>query len=169
MVYQTYSAPQGIGADLIATLEGFTREDVDRFAAESQRRAAHAWAQGYFNKAVEPVRDVSGEVLLARDEHMRPDTTLEGLGALKASFTGLGESSFDAIALQKYPQVEAINHVHPVAIRAGSSTGRLPYLRPTEEFDRQIGRKPRTRIVAFSTIGIDPDHADRTGSVTRSF
>ena len=156
VVYQTYFAPQGIGADLIATLEGFTREDVDRFAVESQRRAAHAWAQGYFNKAVEPVRDVSGEVLLARDEHMRPDTTLEGLGALKASFTGLGESGFDAIALQKYPQVEAINHVHTGGNSSGIVDGAAAVLLGTEEFGRQIGRKPRARIVGFSTIGSEP-------------
>jgi acetyl-CoA C-acetyltransferase len=156
VAYQTYFAPQGIGADLIATLEGFSREDVDRFAVESQHRAAHAWSQGYFDQAVEPVRDVLGEVLLDRDEHLRPDTTVAGLGALKASFTGLGESGFDSVALQKYPHVEAINHVHTGGNSSGIVDGAAAVLLGTEDFGRQIGRKPRARVVAFASIGSEP-------------
>ena len=136
VAYQTYFAPQGIGADLIATLEGFSREDVDGFAVESQRRAANAWQHGYFNKAIEPVRDVSGNVLLDRDEHMRPDTTLAGLGALKASFTALGESGFNSVAQQKYPHVEAINHVHTGGNSSGIVDGASAVLVGSEEFGR---------------------------------
>ncbi len=102
VAYHNYFAPQGIGADLIATLEGFTRHDVDAFAVESQRRAAHAWEEGYFTSSVEPVRDVLGEVLLDHDEFMRPGTTLETLSKLKPSFTGLGQAGFDAVVLQRY-------------------------------------------------------------------
>jgi acetyl-CoA C-acetyltransferase len=98
VAYQGHFAPQGIGADLIATLEGFSRTDVDAFAVESQRRAAHAWAEGYFKGSIEPVRDVLGDVLLDRDEFMRPGTTLAALADLKPSFTGLGSAGFDAIA-----------------------------------------------------------------------
>jgi acetyl-CoA C-acetyltransferase len=156
VVYQTYFAPQGIGADLIATLEGFSREDVDRFAVESQRRAAHAWREHYFDSAVEPVRDALGEVLLERDEHMRPDTTLEGLACLKASFTGLGDSGFDSVAIQKYPQVEAINHVHTGGNSSGIVDGAAAVLLGSGEFGRQIDRKPRARIRAFASIGSEP-------------
>lgn len=156
VVYQTYFAPQGIGADLIATLEGFSREDVDRFAVESQRRAAHAWQSRYFDKAVEPVRDAVGNVLLDRDEHMRPDTTLEGLGALKASFTGLGDSGFDSVALQKYPEVEAIDHVHTGGNSSGIVDGAAAVLLGNREFGTSINRKPRARIRAFASIGSEP-------------
>ena len=119
VAYQNHFAPQGIGADLIATLEGFSRSDVDGFAVESQRRAAHAWSQAYFRGSIEPVRDVLGEVLLERDEFMRPGTTLAALAELKPSFVGLGQAGFDALALQQYPQVEAIEHVHT----GGNSSG----------------------------------------------
>jgi acetyl-CoA C-acetyltransferase len=156
VVYQTYFAPQGIGADLIATLEGFSRGDLDRFAVESQRRAAHAWREHYFDSAVEPVRDALGEVLLERDEHMRPDTTLEGLGSLKASFKGLGDSGFDSVAIQKYPQVEAINHVHTGGNSSGIVDGAAAVLLGTREFGTDIDRKPRARIRAFAAIGSEP-------------
>jgi acetyl-CoA C-acetyltransferase len=112
VAYRNYFAPLGIGADLIATLDGFSRTDVDAFAVESQRRAAHAWNNGHVQKSVVPVRDLLGEVVLERDEFMRPETTLEGLGKLKPSFVGLGQTGFDTVAPHKYPQVEAINHVH---------------------------------------------------------
>jgi len=156
VVYQTYFAPQGIGADLIATLEGFSREDVDGFAVESQRRAAYAWQQRYFDESIEPVRDVLGAVLLERDEHMRPDTTLAGLGALKPSFIGLGESGFDSIAIQKYPQVDVINHVHTGGNSSGIVDGAAGVLLGTREFGRAIDCKPRARLKAFATIGSEP-------------
>ena len=112
--------PQGIGADLIATIEGFSREDVDRYALRSQEKAAAAWSGGYFAKSVVPVRDQNGLVILDHDEHMRPDTTLEGLGKLKTAFDGIGEmGGFDDVALQKYHWVEKINHVHT----GGNSSG----------------------------------------------
>src|SRR5665213_2395765 len=118
--YSIGFVPQGIGADLIATLEGFSREDVDGYAARSQEKAAAAWSGGYFAKSVVPVRDQNGLVILDHDEHMRPDTTLEGLGKLKTAFDGVGEmGGFDDVALQKYHYVEKINHVHT----GGNSSG----------------------------------------------
>ncbi|HVW67967.1 MAG TPA: acetyl-CoA C-acetyltransferase [Steroidobacteraceae bacterium] len=156
VVYQTYFAPQGIGADLIATLDGYSRETVDGFAVESQRRAAQAWREGRFAASLEPVRDVLGEVLLDRDEHMRPDTTLAGLGGLKPSFVGLGDSGFDSVALQKYPQVEAIDHVHTGGNSSGIVDGAAGVLLGTREFGQALGRKPRARIKAFAAIGSEP-------------
>ncbi len=112
--------PQGIGADLIATIEGFSREDVDAYALRSQEKAAAAWSGGYFAKSVVPVRDQNGLVILDHDEHMRPDTTVEGLGKLKTAFDGIGAmGGFDDVALQKYHWVEKINHVHT----GGNSSG----------------------------------------------
>ncbi|MGH3885101.1 MAG: acetyl-CoA C-acyltransferase, partial [Pseudonocardiaceae bacterium] len=111
--YAARFVPQGISADLIATIEGFTRDDVDSYALESQHRAAKAWSNGYFHRSVVPVRDRNGAVVLDRDEHLRPDATLEGLGALKPSFADVGEQAgFDAVALQRYHWVERIEHVH---------------------------------------------------------
>lgn len=156
VAYQNYFTPQGIGADLIATLEGFTRGDVDEFAVESQRRAARAWASGYFTSSVEPVRDVLGEVLLDRDEFMRPGTTLEALANLKPSFIGLGQAGFDAIALQRYPQVESIEHVHTGGNSSGIVDGSAALLLGNREFGTAIGRPPRARIRAFASIGSDP-------------
>ena len=112
--------PQGISADLIATIEGFTREDVDAYAVESQRRAAHAQQSGYFDRSIFPVKDVIGEVALAKDEYLRPGTTMADLAKLKPAFAQMGEEAgFDAVALQRYPQVETINHVHT----GGNSSG----------------------------------------------
>jgi acetyl-CoA C-acetyltransferase len=156
VAYQNYFAPQGIGADLIATLERFTRRDVDGFAVESQRRAAHAWTEGYFTSSVEPVRDVVGDVLLDHDEFMRPGTTLEALGNLKPSFVGLGQSGFDAIALQRYPQVESIEHVHTGGNSSGIVDGSAAVLLGNREFGSAIGRAPRARIKAFASIGSEP-------------
>jgi acetyl-CoA C-acetyltransferase len=130
--YETYFVPQGVGADLIATIEGFSREDVDAYAVRSQERAAKAWAGGYFAKSVVPVKDRNGVVVLDHDEHMRPDTTVEGLAKLGPSFAGVGEmGGFDAVALQKYHWVEKIDHVH-------------------------LGLTPRARIVATAVTGSDP-------------
>jgi acetyl-CoA C-acetyltransferase len=156
VAYHNYFAPQGIGADLIATLEGFTRHDVDAFAVESQRRAAHAWAEGYFTSSVEPVRDVLGEVLLDHDEFMRPGTTLEALSKLKPSFTGLGQAGFDAVALQRYPQVEALEHVHTGGNSSGIVDGSAAVLLGNRELGAALGRAPRARIRAFTSIGSEP-------------
>jgi acetyl-CoA C-acetyltransferase len=155
--YDTYFVPQGIGADLIATTEGFSREDVDRYALESQHRAAKAWAGGYFAKSVIPVRDRNGVTILDHDEHMRPDSTLEGLGKLPASFGTIGEmGGFDAVALQKFHWVEKINHVHGPGNSSGIVDGAALVLVGSEQVGRDLGLTPRARIVATGTSGADP-------------
>ncbi|HEY5757165.1 MAG TPA: acetyl-CoA C-acetyltransferase [Steroidobacter sp.] len=154
--YHNYFAPQGIGADVIATLDGFTREDVDDFAVESQRRAALAWQQGRFSKAIVPVRDLIGEVVLDRDEHMRPDTTREGLAKLKPSFVGLGQMGFDAVATQRYPQIETIQHVHHGGNSSGIVDGAGAVLVGNKSFGERAGMKPRARVKAFTSIGSEP-------------
>jgi len=155
--YETYFVPQGVGADLIATIEGFSREDVDAYAVRSQERAAKAWAGGYFAKSVVPVKDRNGVVVLDHDEHMRPDTTVEGLGKLGPSFEGIGEmGGFDAVALQKYHWVEKINHVHHAGNSSGIVDGAAILLIGNEEVGRQLGLTPRARIVATAVTGSDP-------------
>jgi acetyl-CoA C-acetyltransferase len=154
--YHNYFAPQGIGADMIATLDGFTREHVDDYAVESQRRAAAAWQQGRFNKAIVPVRDLIGEVVLDRDEHMRPDTTREGLAKLKPSFVGLGQMGFDAVGMQRYPQIETIQHVHHGGNSSGIVDGAGAVLVGNKSFGQRTGLKPRARIKAFTSIGSEP-------------
>jgi acetyl-CoA C-acetyltransferase len=156
VAYHSYFAPQGIGADLIATLDGFTREDVDRYALESQRRAAAAWSESRFSRSVVPVRDVLGKTLLARDEYMRPDTTLQTLSGLKPAFTALGESGFDTVALQKYPHIEGIEHVHTAGNSSGIVDGAAAVLLGNMEFGKRIARQPRARVRAFTSIGSDP-------------
>ncbi|HEY0938508.1 MAG TPA: acetyl-CoA C-acetyltransferase [Steroidobacter sp.] len=156
VAYHNYFAPQGIGADMIATLDGFSREDVDDYAVESQRRAAVAWQQGRFNKAIVPVRDLIGEVLLDRDEHMRPDTTREGLAKLKPSFVGLGQMGFDAVGTQRYPQIESIRHVHHGGNSSGIVDGAAAVLVGNESFGERTGMKPRARVKAFTSIGSEP-------------
>ncbi len=153
---ETLFVPQGIGADLIATLEGFTRADVDAFAVESQRRAAAARAAGYFDRSIVPVRDLLGQVILAQDEFIKPQTTLEGLGALKPSFAQLGEMGFDAVALQRYPQVERIAHVHHAGNASGIVDGAAAVLIGSESAARAHGLVPRARIVATALSGADP-------------
>jgi acetyl-CoA C-acetyltransferase len=155
--YDTYFVPQGISADLIATIEGFSREDVDRYALRSQERAAKAWAGGYFAKSVVPVVDRNGITVLDRDEHMRPESTLEGLGGLKPSFETIGEfGGFDAVALQKYHWVEKINHVHSAGNSSGIVDGAALVLVGSEEVGRAAGLTPRARVVATATSGADP-------------
>jgi acetyl-CoA C-acetyltransferase len=157
VAYGTYFTPQGIGADLIATLDGYTRADVDAFAVESQRRAAAAWAEGRFGKSILPVKDVLGRVVLDRDEHMRPDTTLESLASLKPAFTAMGEQAgFDAVAQMRYPQVEAIEHVHTAANSSGIVDGAAGVLVGSKRFGTKAGLKPRARIRAFTSIGSEP-------------
>jgi acetyl-CoA C-acetyltransferase len=155
--YETYFVPQGIGADLIATIEGFSRTDVDTYAVGSQERAAKAWAGGYFAKSVVPVIDRNGIPVLDHDEHMRPDSTVEGIGKLGASFEGIGEmGGFDAVALQKYHWVEKINHVHSAGNSSGIVDGAALVLVGNGKAADELGLTPRARIVATATTGADP-------------
>ena len=149
--------PQGIGADLIATIEGFSREDVDRYALRSQAKAAAAWSGGYFAKSVVPVRDQNGLLILDHDEHMRPDTTLEGLGKLKTAFDGIGAmGGFDDVALQKYHYVEKINHIHTGGNSSGIVDGAAVVLIGNENAGERHGLTPRARIVSTAVIGSEP-------------
>jgi acetyl-CoA C-acetyltransferase len=152
----TLFVPQGIGADLIATLDGYSRADVDAFALESQRRATAARAAGYFKNSVVPVRDFIGQTILEEDEFIKPKTTLEGLGALKASFEQLGGIGFDAVALQRYPQVERIHHVHHAGNSSGIVDGAAAVLIGNEAAAKAHGLTPRARIVATALSGADP-------------
>ncbi|MFD7237338.1 acetyl-CoA C-acetyltransferase [Streptomyces syringium] len=149
--------PQGIGADLIATLGGFTRRDVDTFAARSQERAAEAWKAGRFDRSVVPVRDRNGLVVLDRDEHLRPGTTADTLSALKPSFAGIGEAGgFDAVALQKYHWVERIDHVHHAGNSSGIVDGAALVAIGNREVGERYGMTPRARIVSAAVSGADP-------------
>ncbi|MGW6728023.1 acetyl-CoA C-acetyltransferase [Nocardia sp. NPDC055029] len=155
--FGTYFVPQGVGADLIATIEGFSREDVDSYAVRSQQLAASAWTGGYFAKSVVPVVDQSGITILDRDEHMRPESTVEGLGKLPASFATAGAvGGFDAVALQKYHAVERIEHVHTAANSSGIVDGAALVLIGNEQVGKDLGLAPRARIVATATSGADP-------------
>ncbi len=154
---RSYFMPQGISADLIATKYGFSRDEVDSYAVESQRRAAMAWAEGRFTAAVVPVRDMNGLTILDRDEHMRPGTDMQALGALKPSFAGMGEAGgFDAVALQAHPEVEAVRHVHHAGNSSGIVDGAAAVLVGSGEAGRRLGRSPRARIRAFANIGSEP-------------
>ncbi|MCV6992084.1 acetyl-CoA C-acetyltransferase [Mycobacterium timonense] len=154
--YDHHIAPQGIGADLIATLEGFTREDVDAYALRSQQRAAAAWSGGYFAKSVVPVYDQSGLLILDHDEHMRPGTTAESLATLKTAFDKIGaQAGFDDVALQRYHWVETINHVHTGGNSSGIVDGAALLLVGSEKAGTSQGLTPRARIVATATSGAD--------------
>ena len=152
----TLFVPQGIGADLIATLDGFTREDVDAFALESQRRATAARAAGYFKQSVVPVRDALGLVILEEDEFIKPQTTMEALAGLKPSFAQLGAMGFDGVALQRYPQVERIHHVHHAGNASGIVDGAAAVLIGNEAAAKSQHLTPRARIVATAVSGADP-------------
>jgi acetyl-CoA C-acetyltransferase len=155
--YAARIVPQGISADLIATIEGFTRDDVDSYAVESQHRAAKAWTNGYFSRSVVPVRDRIGTVVLDRDEHLRPDTTMASLGALRPSFADLGEQAgFDAVALQRYHWVERIDHVHHAGNSSGIVDGAALVVVGSEQVGRELGLTPRARIVAGAVTGEEP-------------
>ena len=155
--YDLYIAPQGIGADLIATLEGFSREDVDAYAVESQNRAEAAWSAGYFAKSVVPVKDMNGVLILDHDEHRRPGTTVEQLGKLKPAFAGLADmAGFDEVAKQKYHAVEKINHVHTGGNSSGIVDGAALVLVGSAEAGKRAGLTPRARIVATAQTGSDP-------------
>jgi acetyl-CoA C-acetyltransferase len=153
----TYFLPQGISADLIATKYGFSRDDVDAYAVESQKRAAKSWEEGRFKNSVMAVKDVNGLTILAKDEHMRPSTTMQTLAALQPSFVQMGEmAGFDAVAVQKYPEIEAVNHVHHAGNSSGIVDGAAAVLVGSAEAGKRAGLKPRARIRAFANIGSEP-------------
>jgi acetyl-CoA C-acetyltransferase len=155
--YETGFAPQGVGADLIATIEGFSRRDVDEFAALSQERAAEAWKDGRFARSVVPVKDRNGLVVLDHDEHMRPGTTADSLAALKPSFATIGElGGFDAVALQKYHWVEKIDHVHHAGNSSGIVDGAALVAIGNKETGDRYGLTPRARIVSAAVSGSEP-------------
>ncbi len=154
--FDTAFIPQGISADLIATLEGFSREQVDEFALRSQQRAGAARDSGRFKRSLVPVQDATGVVILDHDEFIRSQTTLEGLGALKTSFDKMGEMGYDAVAIQRYPQVERIKHVHTPGNSSGIVDGAAAVLIGSEEKGKQLGLTPRARIVSVALSGADP-------------
>jgi len=152
-----YFLPQGISADLIATKYGFSRDDVDAYAVESQKRAAVAWGEGRFNRSVAPVKDVNGLTILAKDEHMRPGTTMQSLASLQPSFVQMGElGGFDAVAIQSHPEVEFINHVHHAGNSSGIVDGAAAVLLANRDTGKKAGLKPRAKVRAFANIGSDP-------------
>ncbi len=154
----TYFVPQGISADIIATEYGFTRDQADELAVESQRRAARAWEEGRFDRAILPVRDRNGLPILTRDEYMRPQTDMQSLGALKPAFREMGEvmPGFDKIATMKYPHLEKIEHIHHAGNSSGIVDGAAAVLIGSREFGEKYGLKPRARIRATAKIGTDP-------------
>ena len=154
---ETYFLPQGISADLIATKYGFSRDDVDAYAVESQKRAAKSWEEGRFKNSVMPVKDVNGLTILAKDEHMRPTTTMQTLASLQPSFVQMGEmAGFDAVAVQRYPEIEAVNHVHHAGNSSGIVDGAAAVLIGNAEAGKRNGLKPRAKIRAFANIGSEP-------------
>jgi acetyl-CoA C-acetyltransferase len=153
---KTYFAPQGIGADLIATKYGFSRDDVDAYAVESQKRAALAWKEGRFKKSVVPVKDQLGVTILAHDETVRGDTTMQTLAALNPSFEQMGQMAFDDVVKQRYPEIEKINHVHHAGNSSGIVDGASAVLIGNKETGEALGLKPRARIKGFASIGSEP-------------
>jgi acetyl-CoA C-acetyltransferase len=157
LAVKTYFLPQGISADLIATKYGFSRDDVDAYAVESQKRAAKSWGEGRFKNSVMAVKDCNGLTILAKDEHMRPSTTMQTLAALQPSFVQMGAmAGFDAVAMQRYPDVEAINHVHTPGNSSGIVDGASAVLIGSKEAGKAAGLKPRAHIKAFANIGSEP-------------
>jgi len=157
VAFKTYFTPQGVSADLIATKYGISREDLDVYSAESQKRAAHSWAQGWFDGSVVPIRDHIGRVVLDHDEHMRPEATAEALGTLKPAFVIPGEQGgFDAVILQKYPEVESVKHLHTAGNSSGIVDGAAAVLIGHADAGKRMGLRPRARIRAFSSIGTEP-------------
>lgn len=156
VLLKMHSVPQGIGADLIATLDGFTREQADEFAVQSQQKAAHARAQGYFSKSIVPVKDINGITILAEDETIKPDVSMEKLAKLKPAFQVPGEAMYDAMAQFAYPQVDQINHIHTAGNSSGIVDGAALVLVGSEEKGRTLGLKPRARIVSTAVVGAEP-------------
>jgi acetyl-CoA C-acetyltransferase len=154
--FATYFVSQGIGADLIATLDGHSRSEVDSYALESQRRAARAWDEGRFARSVIPVKDQIGLTILDRDEHMRPETTLAALAGLKPSFSDLGGGAYASVALQRYPHIERVRHVHHAGNSSGIVDGAAGVLFGTREMGAALGMKPRARVKGMASIGSDP-------------
>ncbi|MBK7915109.1 MAG: acetyl-CoA C-acetyltransferase [Candidatus Promineifilaceae bacterium] len=153
---KTNFIPQGVSADLIATIEGFSREEIDRFALQSQQRAAHATANGRFQKSLVPVTDLNGLPILTQDELIRPDTTLSGLGKLNPAFQMMGEMGFDAVAMQRYPEVARINHVHTAGNSSGIVDGAALVLVGSKEKGDALGLRPRAKIRAAALVGTEP-------------
>ncbi len=153
---KAYFAPQGISADLIATKYGFTRDDVDAYAIESQKRAKMAWDEGRFAKSVVPVKDQMGAIILDHDEHMRPDADMQSLAGLNPSFAGLGGMGFDEVVKQRYPEMEGINHVHHAGNSSGIVDGASAVLFGTKEMGDALGLKPRAKVKGFASIGSEP-------------
>ena len=157
VAFKVYFTPQGIGADLIATIHGYSRDDVDAFAVQSQRRSANAWNNGYFSKSVVPVNDQNGLTVLDRDEHPRPEATMQSLAALDPAFTKLGaDMGFDDVAILRYPEVERLNHVHHAGNSSGIVDGAAAVLVGTREAGKRAGLTPRAHIKGFSSIGSEP-------------
>jgi acetyl-CoA C-acetyltransferase len=154
---KAYFMPQGVSADLIATKYGFSRDDVDAYAVESQKRAAKAWSEGRFAKSVAPVKDINGLTILAKDEHMRPQTDMQSLASLKAAFVMMGEmGGFDAVALASHPEIESVNHVHHAGNSSGIVDGAAAVLLGSKEAGAAAGLKARGRIRAFANVGSEP-------------
>ena len=157
VAFHSYFVPQGISADLVATKYGFSRDDVDAYAVESQKRAKRAWDEGRFKKSVVPVKDINGLTILDRDEHLRPETTMQSLAALEPSFAVAGDQfGFNSVALQRYPEVERISHVHHAGNSSGIVDGASAILLGSKEIGEKLGLKPRARIRAFASIGSEP-------------
>ena len=153
---KSYFAPQGIGADTIATKWGFSRDDVDGYAVESQKRAAKAWKENRFSKSIVPVKDQMGAVILDHDEHMRPDADMQSLAGLNPSFAGMGGMGFDEVIKQRYPELEKIDHVHHAGNSSGIVDGASAVLFGSKEMGEKLGLKPRARIKAMASIGSEP-------------
>jgi acetyl-CoA C-acetyltransferase len=157
MAVPTYFMPQGVAADLIATKYGFSRDDVDTYAVQSQQRAAKAWDEGRFKNSVVPVKDVNGLTILAKDEHMRPTTTMQSLASLQPSFVAMGQmGGFEAVAIQSHPEIERVNYVHHAGNSSGIVDGAGAVLLGNEEAGKKAGLKPRAKIRAFANIGSEP-------------
>ncbi|MBN8980358.1 MAG: acetyl-CoA C-acetyltransferase [Rhizobiales bacterium] len=157
MAVPCYFMPQGVAADLIATKYGFSRDDVDGYAVESQKRADTAWKEGRFKNSVVPVKDINGITILDKDEHMRPGTTMQSLGQLQASFAAMGAmGGFDAVAAQAHPEIEAVNYVHHAGNSSGIVDGAGAVLIGNAEGGKKRGLKPRAKIRAFANIGSEP-------------
>ncbi|PWR18988.1 acetyl-CoA C-acetyltransferase [Zavarzinia compransoris] len=156
IAFKSYFAPQGVSADLIASKYGFSREDVDGYAIESQKRAKHAWDNGYFKNSVVPVKDINGLTILDHDEHMRPDATMQSLASLQPSFAMFGEMAFDGVVQLRYPEVEKITHIHHAGNSSGIVDGASAVLVGSKEAAAAAGIRPRARIRSFTSIGSEP-------------